>query len=121
MKVEDRWPERARARIFTQLEILGHMVATAERWEPHGPAARILSERIAQDMVDALREAEASEDLEDAKISDMEKLGAALTAARDMMRTRPEGWHARIVGRITDAGSLVITTGLVTSVSRGRR
>jgi len=116
--VEERWSERTNARIFTQIQILAHMVAIAEGWAPREPAARTLSERIAQDMVDSLREAEGSDEQDDEGISDIEKLTKALTAARGMMPKKPEGWDVRIVGRIREDGSLVVTTGIATSARR---
>ncbi len=120
MLAEERWSERTRARIFTQLEILGHMVAMAEEWEPRDPAARTFSERMAQDMVDALREAEGLVERQAEGIADLEKLGEALTAARAMRGDQPEGWDVRIVGLIRSDGSLVVTTGAVTSLSQER-
>ncbi len=120
MTVEERWSERTSARIFTSVQIVAHMVAIAEGWEPREPAARTLAERIAQDMVDALREAEGSDEEEDEGISDIDKLTEALTAARAMMREKPEGWDVRIVGRIREDGSLVVTTGIATSARRSR-
>ena len=93
MTVEERWSDRTNARIFTQIQILAHMVAMGEGWEPREPAASTLAERIAQDMVDALREAERSDALEDEGLSDFEKLTKALTDARDMMGKKPEGCH----------------------------
>lgn len=115
MTVEERWSDRANARIFTQIQILAHMVAMAEGWEPREPAARTLSERISQDMVDALRAAEGSDEQEDEDIPDVEKLTKALTAARSMIQEKPEGWDVRIVGRLREDGSLVVTTGIATS------
>ncbi len=118
MTVEERWSDRTNARIFTQIQILAQTVATAEGWEPREPAARTLSERIAQDMVDALREAERTDEQEDEGLSDMEKLSTALTDAHAMMGEKPEGWDVRIVGRIRENGSLVVTTGIATSAHR---
>ena len=118
MTVEERWSDRTNARIFTQIQILAHMVAMAEGWEPREPAARTLAERIAQDLVDALREAERTDEQEDEGLSDIEKLTKALTDARAMVGKRPEGWDVRIVGRIREDGSLVVTTGIATSAHR---
>lgn len=120
MLAEERWSERTRARIFTQLEILGYMVAIAEEWEPREAAARAFSERMGQEMVDALREAEGSGERQAEGARDLEKLEEALTAARAMRRDQPEGWDVRIVGLIRGDGSLVVTTGPVTSLSRQR-
>ena len=117
MLAEERWSERTLARIFTQLEILGHMVAMAEGWEPRQPAARTFSERIGQEMVDALREVERPGEPEPETASDLEKLGEALTAAKAMMPDQPEGWDVRIVGVIRSDGSLVVSAGPVTSLS----
>ncbi len=117
MLAEERWSERTRVRIFTQLEILGHLVAMAEGWEPHEPAARTISERIGQNMVDALREAEGYDEREDELIPDLEKLEKALAAARAMTHNQMEGWDVRIVGVIRSDGSLVVTAGPVTSLS----
>ncbi len=120
MSIEERWSERTNDRIFTQIQILAHMVAIVEGWEPREPAARTLSERIAQDLVDALREAEDSDGEEDEGLSDVEKLGRALTEAREMMREKPEGWDVRIVGRMREDGSLAVTTGIATSAHPSR-
>lgn len=121
MIAEERWSERTRARIFTQLQILSHMVAMAEGWKPREDVARILSERIGQDMVDAVREGDGAGGTDAEGIPDEEKLQQALAEARDMEKERPEGWDVRIVGRIGEDGSLVVTTGLVTSVAQRPR
>jgi len=120
MFAEERWSERTRARIFTQLEILGHMVALAEGWEPREPAALTFSERVGQDMVDALREVGPPDEPEAEGVPDLEKLKEALAAARAVAGNQPEGWDARIVGLIRSDGSLVVTTGPVTSLSQVR-
>jgi hypothetical protein len=120
MLAEERWSDRTRARIFTQLEILGHMVAMAEEWEPRDAAARAFSERMGQEMVDALSEAEGFDDRQAEGVPDLQKLEEALAAAQAMRRDQPEGWDVRIVGLIRDDGSLVVTTGPVTSLSRQR-
>jgi hypothetical protein len=96
------------------------MVAIAEGWEPREPAARNLSERFAQDIVDTLREAEGSDEQGDEGVPDIEKLTKALEAARDMMEEKPEGWDVRIVGRIREDGALVVSTGIATSARQSR-
>ena len=120
MFAEERWSDRTRARIFTQLEILGHIVAMAEGWEPPETAARTFSERLGQDMVDALREVEGPDEHEAEDIPDLEKLKEALVAARAIATNQPEGWDARIVGLMRSDGSLVVTTGPVTSLAQVR-
>lgn len=120
MFAEERWSDRTRARIFTQLEILGHIVAMAEAWEPREPAARTFTERLGQDMVDALREVEGPDEREGEDIPDLERLKDALAAARAMATDQPEGWDARIVGLIRSDGSLVVTAGPVTSLAQVR-
>jgi hypothetical protein len=120
MFAEERWSERSRARIFTQLEILGHIVAMAEGWEPRETAAHTFAERLGQDMVDALREVEGPDEHEGGDIPDLDKLKEALAAARAMATDQLEGWDARVVGLIRSDGSLVVTAGPVTSLAQVR-